>query len=84
MAHAHRAWYGNSAEDVSVPNTEISIRKFKTIPNSFKMWYGFHGFYLASSHLSWVRIAPGVTNIGFQFPSFRHRVKALPELNSRK
>ena len=50
-------------------------RKIKTIPYSFKIWYGFHSFYLASSHRSWTRIAPGVANIAFQFPSFRHRVK---------
>ena len=29
MAHAHRAWYGNSAEDISVPSTEISTRLSK-------------------------------------------------------
>ena len=26
MAHAHRAWCGNSAEDISVPSTKISTR----------------------------------------------------------
>ena len=60
------------------------MKDFKTIPNSFKIWYGFHSFYLASSHRSWARIAPGVANIAFKFPSFLHRVKALPELNARK
>ena len=60
------------------------LRIFKAIPNSFKIWYGFHCFYLASSHRSWARIVPGVANIAFQFPSFRHIVKALPELNARK
>ena len=29
MVHAHSAWYGNSAEDISVPSTEISTRLSK-------------------------------------------------------
>ena len=48
------------------------MKELKTIPNSFKIWYGFHSFYLAFSHISWA----GVANIAFQFHSFRHRVKA--------
>ena len=35
------------------------------VPNSLKIWYGFHSFYLASSHRSWARIAPGLANIAF-------------------
>ena len=38
MAHAHRAWYGNSAEDISVPSTEISTRKKKTWPDHVQDW----------------------------------------------
>ena len=43
----------------------------------FEIWYGFHSFNLASNHIYILgRIGPGVANIAFQFPSFRHRVKA--------
>ena len=28
IAHAQRAWYGNSAQDISVSGTEISTRFF--------------------------------------------------------
>ena len=31
---------------------------------------GFHSFYLASNHISWAEL-------GLQFPSFRHKVKAI-------
>ena len=29
IAHAHSAWYGNSAEDISVPSAEISTKLSK-------------------------------------------------------
>ena len=40
----------------------------------FEIWYGFHSFNLASNHIESIlgRIGPGVANIAFQFPSFRH------------
>ena len=34
MVHAHRAWYENSGEDLSVPSTEISTRQTKWRLNS--------------------------------------------------
>ena len=53
--------------------------EMKEIENNsqyFEIWYGFHSFnFSIQSHIL-ARIGPGVANIAFQFPSFRHRVKA--------
>ena len=33
------------------------MKEIENDPNSFKIWYGFHSFYLASSHITWAECA---------------------------
>ena len=51
MAH-QRAWYGNSAQDISVPGTEISTRNILYIKVCTRLYKAFPKFcYLTCRHL---------------------------------